>query len=414
LIRIALLALLLATPKPAATSAVRTGTAPAAGDLVDLLDFDQGTVPLSSPPSYGQDVGNWSPFRLTDGDEKAGWCSAQGKATGGEFVWELDGDATLSKLRIQNTGVQESGYPGISAHAVELWGAAADGPFQKLGSFEAAKGADREFPLPPGKPVRRVKLVVASNHGHAAYTEIMEVDLLGKKLAAPATANVGGDYYSRRWNGLRMKQAGTHVDGCYDYSGGRFSGELEGRVAKVAWTEIAGKSEHRGTATFVVAADRSWVRGVYFNDQGALAGAWDLAPAKPDQAAKCRPAEEGLGAQLKQAGRLALYGIHFDVDSDVPRPDSEPTLQQLLQLLQGEATLALQVEGHTDATNTDAYNLQLSERRARAVVRWLTEHGVDGGRLTPKGIGRDRPVASNATAQGRALNRRVEVALPGK
>jgi outer membrane protein OmpA-like peptidoglycan-associated protein len=406
-IRTALLALLLATPKPATTP-------PAASDLVDLLDFDQGTVLLSSPPSYGQDIANWSAFRLTDGDEKVGWCSAQGKPTGGEFVWELDGDATLSRLRIQNAGVQEKGYPGISARAVELWGAPAEGPFQKLGTFEAAKGASREFPLPPGKPVRRVKLVVASNHGHAAYTEIMEIDLLGKKLAAVPAGQVGGDYYSTRWNGLRMKQSGTHLDGCYDYSGGRFSGELEGRVARVAWTEIAGKAEHRGTATFVVAADRSWVRGVYFNDQGALAGTWDLVPAKPNQLAKCRPDDEGLGAQLKQAGRLALYGIHFDVNSDVPRPDSEPTLQQLLQLLQGEAALTLQVEGHTDSTNTDAYNLELSDRRARAVVRWLTEHGVDGARLTPKGIGRSRPVAGNDTAQGRALNRRVEVAMPGK
>ncbi len=381
---------------------------------MDLLDFDQGTVLLSSPPSYGKDTGAWSPFRLTDGDEKAGWCSAERKPVGGEFVWELDGDATLSSFRIQNTGVQESGYPGISARAVELWGAGADGPFEKLATFEAAKGASREFPLPPGKPVRRVKLVIATNHGHQGYTEIMEIDLMGKKLAALPTAQVGGDFYSARWNGLRMKQSGTHVEGCYDYAGGRFSGELEGRVARVAWTEVAGSGFHRGTATFVVAADRSWVRGVYFNDQGALGGTWDLTLAKPDQVAKCRPAEEGLGSQLKQAGRLALYGIHFDVNSDVPRPDSEPTLQQLLQLLQGEPALQLQVEGHTDSTNTDAYNLGLSDRRARAVVRWLTEHGVDGGRLTPKGIGRARPVASNDTAQGRALNRRVEVALPGK
>jgi outer membrane protein OmpA-like peptidoglycan-associated protein len=410
MISTALLALLLAAPQPAP----RPGAAAAAGDLVDLLDFDQGTVLISGPPSYAEGVASWSSLRLTDGDEKVGWCSAKGRATGGEFVWELDGDATLSTLRVQNAGVQEGGYPGISARALELWGAAASGPFQKLGTFEAAKGADREFPIPPGNPVRRVKLVVSSNHGNRDYSEIMEVGLLGKKLAAAATVDVGGDYYSPRWNGLRMKQSGTHVDGCYDYSGGRFSGELEGRVARVAWTEEAGKSVHRGTATFVVAADRSWVRGVYFNQEGTLAGTWDLSPAKPKEVPECRPLEAGLGTQLKQAGRLALYGIHFDVNSDVPRPDSEPTLQQLLQFLQGEAGLRLLVEGHTDSTNTDAYNLDLSDRRARSVVRWLADHGVDGARLEPKGIGRTRPVASNATAQGRALNRRVEVALPGK
>lgn len=65
----------------------------------------------------------------------------------------------------------------------------------------------------------------------------------------------------------------------------------------------------------------------------------------------------------------------------------------------------------TDATNTDAYNLDLSNRRAAAVVKWLTEHGVKATQLSAKGFGKTSPVADNATAQGRALNRRVEVSL---
>jgi outer membrane protein OmpA-like peptidoglycan-associated protein len=80
-------------------------------------------------------------------------------------------------------------------------------------------------------------------------------------------------------------------------------------------------------------------------------------------------------------------------------------------LLRQDPELRLLVEGHTDATNTDAYNLGLSERRARAVVAALVKRGIDGARLQAKGFGKSRPVADNATAQGRALNRRVEISL---
>jgi outer membrane protein OmpA-like peptidoglycan-associated protein len=67
------------------------------------------------------------------------------------------------------------------------------------------------------------------------------------------------------------------------------------------------------------------------------------------------------------------------------------------------------VEGHTDATNTDAYNIDLSARRAGSVVAALVKLGVEPARLQSKGFGRAKPVADNATAQGRALNRRVEI-----
>ena len=95
----------------------------------------------------------------------------------------------------------------------------------------------------------------------------------------------------------------------------------------------------------------------------------------------------------------------------MPRPESAATLDDLAALLGKEAALRLLVEGHTDATNTDAYNLDLSERRARNVVAALVRRGVDASRLQAKGFGRTRPVADNATAQGRALNRRVEVSV---
>ena len=69
------------------------------------------------------------------------------------------------------------------------------------------------------------------------------------------------------------------------------------------------------------------------------------------------------------------------------------------------------VEGHTDNQGATETNLKLSEARAASVVSWLNAHGVAVSRLEPKGFGASRPVADNAAANGRALNRRVEIAL---
>ena len=74
--------------------------------------------------------------------------------------------------------------------------------------------------------------------------------------------------------------------------------------------------------------------------------------------------------------------------------------------------LKLEVQGHTDNVGNDVYNQTLSEARAKAVVTWLTQHGVAGDRLTARGYGKTKPVADNGSDGGRAKNRRVEIADP--
>jgi outer membrane protein OmpA-like peptidoglycan-associated protein len=133
-----------------------------------------------------------------------------------------------------------------------------------------------------------------------------------------------------------------------------------------------------------------------------------LAPSKQETA-------ENLATALVEKGRAVLYGIRFDSNSAVPRPESADTLNQLLALLRDRPSLGLIVEGHTDSQNTAEYNQKLSEDRAKAVVAWLVKNGVAAARLQPVGCGLSRPIADNGTAEGRALNRRVEVqAMPEK
>ncbi len=113
---------------------------------------------------------------------------------------------------------------------------------------------------------------------------------------------------------------------------------------------------------------------------------------------------------LRDSGKVALYGLYFDTDKDVVKPESQPTLEEIAKLLKGDPALHLHVVGHTDSQGKPDYNLDLSRRRAASVVRELTaKFGIGADRLDSFGCGPYSPAASNATEEGRAKNRRVEL-----
>lgn len=106
-------------------------------------------------------------------------------------------------------------------------------------------------------------------------------------------------------------------------------------------------------------------------------------------------------------GVFTTRGILFDTDSDRLRGESTPTLGEIQRTLEQYEDLVLEVEGHTDAQGEDAYNMDLSRRRAQTVVDWLVGKGIEAGRLTAVGKGESEPVADNAAEAGRQQNRRV-------
>ncbi len=113
---------------------------------------------------------------------------------------------------------------------------------------------------------------------------------------------------------------------------------------------------------------------------------------------------------IEGTGRVSLYGILFDFDQDTPRPDSQPTLDEIGKLMAQKPTLKLEIVGHTDNQGTAAYNLDLSGRRAARVVAALEQnYSVAPDRLAARGAGLSEPVAPNDTEEGRAKNRRVEL-----
>jgi OmpA-OmpF porin, OOP family len=116
-----------------------------------------------------------------------------------------------------------------------------------------------------------------------------------------------------------------------------------------------------------------------------------------------------LADSLQSSGHVAVYGIHFDTGKAVIQPDSEPVLGEIAKLLEQNPDLKLRIEGHTDNQGVAAANQTLSEKRAQAVVAWLTAKGISASRLSAKGFGSTQPVGDNATDDGRAQNRRVEL-----
>jgi outer membrane protein OmpA-like peptidoglycan-associated protein len=115
-------------------------------------------------------------------------------------------------------------------------------------------------------------------------------------------------------------------------------------------------------------------------------------------------------AVIQKHQRIRIYGIHFDYDSAHIQPRSEPVIADIAALMKANPTWHFEVSGHTDSDGGAAYNLNLSQRRAQSVVNDLvSRYHIARSRLVAKGYGLTRPVASNATDAGKALNRRVEL-----
>ena len=114
-----------------------------------------------------------------------------------------------------------------------------------------------------------------------------------------------------------------------------------------------------------------------------------------------------------EGGRIAtLAPVFFDTDRDTIRPVSLPMLRRLADAMQSATFIRrVRVEGHTDDRGSHDHNVDLSQRRAQSVMRFLVQNGVEEGRLEAQGFGPDRPIASNQTARGRAQNRRVEFVI---
>jgi outer membrane protein OmpA-like peptidoglycan-associated protein len=108
--------------------------------------------------------------------------------------------------------------------------------------------------------------------------------------------------------------------------------------------------------------------------------------------------------------QIILRGVHFDFDKAIIRDVDKPVLDEAAAKLKANPSTRIHVNGYTDAIGSEAYNLKLSQRRADAVAAFFEKQGISSGQLVPQGFGKTHFVATNATDDGRAQNRRVELA----
>jgi outer membrane protein OmpA-like peptidoglycan-associated protein len=147
---------------------------------------------------------------------------------------------------------------------------------------------------------------------------------------------------------------------------------------------------------------------------GALAGG-AIGATMDRNEADLRAQLQGTGVSVTRVGDQIVLNmpsdITFNIDQDAIKPNFYPVLNSVALVLQRYRQTIVDVYGFTDSTGSDSHNLDLSQRRAYAVANYLNAQGVDPRRFAVTGFGKTRPIASNATEQGRAQNRRVEIQI---
>lgn len=170
---------------------------------------------------------------------------------------------------------------------------------------------------------------------------------------------------------------------------------------EVLYTDV-----YMGGARFYMTANKA----PYWVNLAVVSDAYNLTVVMQKQMEQAMTANaDGWAEQVKQTGRVSVYGINFDTGKASIRADSESALDEVAKLLQKNASWAMLVAGHTDNVGAKEMNLALSRQRADSVIEWLASHGVERTRLVPAGFGDMRPLAPNTDEGGRQKNRRVDL-----
>ena len=390
----------------------------AAQDTVraDLIDYGSGAFPLRA------DDGLTSTAARAILDGIPGYVSLPGLDAEGpdepvELIVELPALTTFTSFAVppmSSFGCCKNTH--IKTVTVEGSATSPDEGFETLVTFDVAADifdADQEFQAVASPAVRWLRISLAGRQvvDPDDYHGTTFTDLRGYGTQAPREAEpdeftgiflTGGGGGGANANRIELLQNGALVTGCRQSGGavGELTGGIENGILKVLARD--------GVPSLYLISSEGQLLGVevgrsYGRTIGEPGG--NPTPCSPTTSEPIN----GVAAALEACEAAVIYGVNFDVDSDQLRPDSDPALDQILSALEASPDLAVTVEGHTDSDATEAYNLDLSQRRADAVVAWLVERGVDAPRLTAVGVGEARPISDNGTAAGKAANRRVEI-----
>ncbi len=256
-----------------------------------------------------------------------------------------------------------------------------------------------------------IRLTIKNYHGSKDYTELMDFRAYGKQLTKTQLADVSGTYRTN-FNDLYLRQKGTSVTGCYEYDQGLLNGGIEYNDMRLTWKQTA----KQGPAVMIFNSEGNKFFGLwrYEGKENQRASVWN--GQKISQGVGSCPHWTGgvqgqITKELLETGRVRIYGVNFDVDSDVIRAESKPTLDKIVVMRQSENVMPLIIEGHTDSEGSTQHNEILSQKRAESVYGYLVSAGISSALLFTAGYGESKPIAPNTSAIRKAQNRRVALVV---
>lgn len=378
-------------------------------EIVNLLSLHEGTLPVVEPAAYG----GWPAAALLDDSPETGWACETGNTKDNVFVFELIAPAVVERFEFDNAHVDDDGASAKDI-SVEVSATSMKTGFETVLKATLKDRTDRQgFKAAKAVNGRWLRLTIHANYGSESWTELLSFRGYGYMPPAGAPLeNISGTYDSS-YSKFHVRQQGTALVGCYEFDNGLLNGAIEGRLMKIAWQEAGGNKQ--GLAVMVFAPDGKDFRGYWWTsgkEKGAPDGDWE-GKKLSSEVGGCPHWSGSLSGEVKKKllseGRARVYGILFDIDSAVIRPESKPVLEEVLGVLKDEPGWKVTIEGHTDSSGDGSHNLTLSQQRADSVKAYLVAGGIDSGRLKTKGFGAGKPVADNASELGRAQNRRVEL-----
>lgn len=346
------------------------------------------------------------------------WRSPETKVTNQVFVIETPGVTTLATIGFDTHHI--FGTPEENAKSVLLEASntsATTGYKAILETTLEAEPKISSYPVSAPVPARWFRLTVKDNYGSASAISLKRIFGYGTQTLAPVPTKMTGTY--RQLDAetgkvpdtddtdLFVKQDGTSVVACWRRAGA-LTGGFVGTVAPIEWTHPdLGKNGGLVIATradqlvlWRLKSNGFWALDTFQRFNG------DLGPCGDGGSLT---GETGLAKDLAETGRAVVYGINFDFNSDRLRDESKAVLGKIVDVLNAHPDWKMRIEGHTDSIGGASFNQTLSEKRATAVVAYLTRAKISADRLAASGSGLTSPIDSNDTDVGRARNRRVEL-----
>ncbi|MGB2882348.1 MAG: OmpA family protein [Rhodoferax sp.] len=388
--------------------------APAVASLteINVTSYANGAWILKKPAEYNE---AWSAFWLLDERALTGWATPNGSVGPQEVLIALAEESVIKTVEFDNASADGDSEGSRSAKDIVVQ-VSNQGPttgFETIATVSLKARQDKQrFSVIKLTPARWVKLTIKNNHGSAEYIELFDFRAFGEQKTKTVAASVSGTYATNYGN-FHLQQEGASVFGCYEHGGGLVTnGGVEGRVTRFTWTQTTG----RGPAIFAFSPDGKEVLGIWWYD-GQTDGPGELwyGTKTSDSVGSCphwkgvQTASSQMAKDIGETGRVRIYGINFDTDSDVIKPESKTALDSIVKLTKEKPDWKFTIEGHTDSTATAAHNQTLSEKRAASVKLYLVTAGVAATRLNTLGFGATKQVGDNNTSIGRAQNRRVEL-----